>query len=941
MRAVVFVLVLFASAAGAQSNAAADASPGETPQQQAQRQAEIGQFDLHLNRLAEAQSNCDAALKLDPANHLAKDCLNKTASMLIDQDLNNADADLLSGNKSAAIALASKWVWTATDREQRLRAWSILYRGREFNISDAWNTFTPDWLRQVLVAIFILAGCWLLLLWARKIWRTSQESASLSGTRKADQRTKDYGRTAGKQNPPRWKMVPLKELPGAADAQTGEPTNLVLDAFGRLDQELARENSWRPKLLLLRPTPPADYEPAIITDFLSDSQPPIVLSPDIKQLSVDWRTPEVQLSTAVQSLQLKTATGIDVGSVARFLASIVAWFNAGEPTISGVSEKTDKAVSIHLAASGGSANMVAVTTSTDVAPGVDAMQLSADRAAFKFLYRLHNVDATIDEIDALSALRQGAGQFAQYAETVPGVGDNAATRTSSLQKAAFNFNFFRSSIPLHRKRIGGHAADQERGEDQTRPSNDNAATAAGVVDNSLSIPDELRQAVLLAEGVAHALIGSEHDRLARLTTENEKLSHSAQPAPGTVKDAPKSGDKADIKADSSTTGSSHNDSQKVDVGHAALAKQELTAAIDCFRQLQDWPGSAHRKRSAASAASGYLRDQAAYNEAIVWRQMRHIGRSVLMLTDLLGEKAKDLPAEPPAIEHGHALPPQGEAADGNPERSAAVSNKPAWKELLPNSISLPALLARLSAFAEYSRDDWTVLPQERANMLIEDGSTLVSDLLCRSNTGQPRNHDERLAQYMYIEALRALGHIQLLAVESGPGKGLCKQLATGHARSLSTQEIDALAKAIDWMSKCAQLAPTSGLYCDLAEAYLLYGDLKAAEGYARHATLSSNQDERASYLAAEVCFLESKRVEEEVKNNAEGSATTDSDELKQRAIKYAQDFKGTPALEEFKRLRQQLGLDDGEPKSASKPDEQKDSVASKTAGEKETRTAAV
>jgi hypothetical protein len=45
----------------------------------------------------------DSALKLDPSNDVAKDCLNWAALMLIDQDLNNADTKLLNGDKLGAV----------------------------------------------------------------------------------------------------------------------------------------------------------------------------------------------------------------------------------------------------------------------------------------------------------------------------------------------------------------------------------------------------------------------------------------------------------------------------------------------------------------------------------------------------------------------------------------------------------------------------------------------------------------------------------------------------------------------------------------------------------------------------------------------------------------------------------------------------------------------
>ena len=108
-------------------------------------------------------------------------------------------------------------------------------------------------------------------------------------------------------------------------------------------------------------------------------------------------------------MTLKTGAGIDVGSVARLIRSIFEWFNEGVPTISGVVQaSTEKAVSIHLVARGGRIGSAAVGASTEPAPGIDPIQLSAERAAFKFLFRMQYPSLTNDEIDGFSALRQGA-----------------------------------------------------------------------------------------------------------------------------------------------------------------------------------------------------------------------------------------------------------------------------------------------------------------------------------------------------------------------------------------------------------------------------------------------------------------------------------------------------------------------------------------------------
>jgi tetratricopeptide (TPR) repeat protein len=757
----IFPVLIEALASRASAASSGDGLPRES-REQAETQAIIGHNQLHLGRLSDAQANCDASLKLDPSNDIARDCLDWVAVMLIDQDLNNAEAKLLSGDNREATILASKYINGGASSKQRERAWNIISRSRSKSFRDKYVAVVPVWLREFFLTLVFIVGLCLMLLTARKILQRWE-------------RGKWYG-VLGKT---KWSMLPLKELPGP-DLGTGIATDELLDALARVGHELTRD-TWQPKLLLLKPTPPANYEPALITDFLSAEMNPLVLVPAAGDLRLEWQLHQIQLDQAVQNLQLKTATGIDIGSVARFLRSIVDWMNAGAPRISGVAQTSaDNSVSIHLAASGGPTQLVAVTASTSAAPGIDPTHLSAERAALKFLFRMRYPFMTNDEIDGFSALRQGACQFAQFAGTVPGTGNDAQSRRSILAKAAFNFGFFRASIP---PRCG-----------PTPPSKRCV---------SLNLTDDIRQAILLAEGVTHALIGGESDQM---------------------------------------------------------------LAIDCFRQLEDWPGS---------TKTVALRQQATYNEAVVWRQWGAPGRCVLMLTELLGERAPDT------------------VEAKNDEVIGMQSSKP-----LPDAIRFPVRLARLAAFATYSRDQWQALPSLRSQLLIDDAKELINDLC--SLLAKPKDisaHDYRFLNYMHVEALRGIGHVELLRVITGPAStlyednrpiGLKKGSASNEAR-------EGLHRAINWMLKCEQVAPTCDLFCDLAEAYLLLKDFTRAQGYARHATLESNPSnpyyERAYYIAAESFFLDD---------------SEQCDKSKILANKYVNDYKGTVTLAEFKSLRADL-----------------------------------
>jgi len=756
MRVSLLLLAISAlnAASSAPSSAAADPLQAKN---EAQTLALIGHNQLHLARLSDARNNCDAAVKLDPSNGIAKDCLDRAATMVIDRDLNDAETKLQLGDNQGAIALAAKWAAGGSQPYQGVHAREILSRAQFVSVGDriksVISSLIADWLRQALGVVIVITALALILLVARKLWQEWRRGAW-------------YGNLT---NSTKWKMLALKEIADGSKEPPGTATDAVLDAFARLGHEL-EQKLWQPKLLLLRPTPPANHEPAIIDAFLSDALCDVLLAPAAEDLRLQWQLHDVELDQAFQSLQLKTAAGIDVGSIARFVRGIFEWFTADAPAISGVAETgSDKAASIHLFARGGRIRSVAVAASTALAPGIDAMQLSAERASFKFLFRMQYPAMINEQIDGFSALRQGATQFAQYAGTVPGVEDDTKARASSLAHAAFCFGFFRASIPLHFTACSG----EEQGA-------------------SLRITDEIHQAVLLAEGVAHSLVGREVDYM---------------------------------------------------------------QAIDCFRQLQDWPGS---------DATLPLRQQAAYNEAIVWRELGSLGQSVLMLTTLLGERT--------------------------PDTTEAQYEAP--KCTLPEAIEFPARVARLAAFAKYDRNDWSILPIERADFVIEKSEEVIDRL---SNLVQQTNnaHDRRMATYMYIEALRALGHVELMRVKMGSANRFYQggRPIGLKDEALTEEECQAMRHALGRMHECEGLSPNCDLYCDLAESYLLLKEFGHAEGYARHATLRKKPDsERAYYLTIESLLLQ-------------GTAAS-----RERAIKYAKDFQGAITLDEFKSVCAELKI---------------------------------
>jgi hypothetical protein len=262
--------------------------------------------------------------------------------------------------------------------------------------------------------------------------------------------------------------------------------------------------------------------------------------------------------------------------------------------------------------------------------------------------------------------------------------------------------------------------------------------------------------------------------------------------------------------------------------------------------------------------------------------MGFYGQCVLLLTELLGDPIPDT-GEAPAV---------------------PGCSKP-LKADLPDAIRFPARLARLAAFSQYTVIDWSTLPAGRAELLLTDAEKLVSDLDQLCARVQHSDHDSALAKYMYVDALRAAGHVELMSAINGGARDLYDSDGrpshlndkgmSGNPAQPSRQKLH---RAVRWLQLCELFAPDAGLYCDIAEASLLLRDFDVAKAYARHATLQATPSsqsastvcrqlagepdyERAFYLATESCYLA-------------GDVAM--------AQKYLTRFGGTPTLDTFKAL---------------------------------------
>ncbi len=239
-----------AQEAGRSSGASQSTHPEERGQQlpnqpaqipaaaNAQAKAYAGKYQLHLGHIHDAEAQCKEALATDPANKTAMECLELAASMAIDEQLNHADNLILDGKSAEAATIAANLVHSRATPKQRCLARLILRKASPSAFSRVWAAI-PEWIRQIIITLlFIVVGATVVRA-LRRIWTAIQIN-------------KMFPRKTI------WNLLPLREAPGSTDGE--KATDGLLDAIARLGDQFDRD-PWKPRLLLLRPTPPAMYDP--------------------------------------------------------------------------------------------------------------------------------------------------------------------------------------------------------------------------------------------------------------------------------------------------------------------------------------------------------------------------------------------------------------------------------------------------------------------------------------------------------------------------------------------------------------------------------------------------------------------------------------------------------------------------------------------------------
>ncbi len=329
--------------------------------------------------------------------------------------LDVAEQYVASGRRDDAVALIKQELPKA-DPDQKQRAMQILQKADAVTWSAFGDRLRATWLLDLAFGLLIAVALFAALLLARRI-RVA------------------YVKTTLKQ-PRTWSLVPIVE--DSAGQKLGA-ADVVLDAVRRIPQEVRRE-LWEPTSILFPPVVWAQFYAPVWEDFLlAAATPSCRIGEALPAMDVNQeRLARDDFFTAFQNVQLTTGT-TPVMPLVRLVKSAYDWFNAGEPAFSGVASvrtgATKPVISVRLSAADPlNGAYMAVMASTEDAPGTDALALSAERAAYKLLYRLQDArrlqDAPngtptpLSEIEGRAALRQGIGLLASYARADNGTADD-------------------------------------------------------------------------------------------------------------------------------------------------------------------------------------------------------------------------------------------------------------------------------------------------------------------------------------------------------------------------------------------------------------------------------------------------------------------------------------------------------------------------------------
>jgi tetratricopeptide (TPR) repeat protein len=303
--------------------------------------------------------------------------------------LAEAENLITEGKRNEAIETLKPVVETAVNPQLRLRAGRLLNATRIGPATAWWDAVKSPTVYQYLGALSVVAALWFIPHFLRGVWRWT------------------FGKVIARLIPIRWTFAGVRD-----DHKLGaaEPT---LDAIHRIPNEV-RKPIWRTTRVLFHSQVDGTVE--LLEDcFLPrNAKAPYMREPVFATPAWTGRAADNVLAEAFQNLTFNIG-GIGFNAVAKFWKALMDWWHAGEPTFSGVAEEVTpadgsaKQLMIRLTTAGGPYGTVSVVASSP-REGDDpsCIALTAERAAYKLLYRIAQNEDTAEQVDAHAAFRQAA-----------------------------------------------------------------------------------------------------------------------------------------------------------------------------------------------------------------------------------------------------------------------------------------------------------------------------------------------------------------------------------------------------------------------------------------------------------------------------------------------------------------------------------------------------